>query len=45
MPIREAIRDTAVKGLDILTESKELVNLDLVLGDASGRENCLKTAL
>jgi chromosome partitioning protein len=45
MPIRKAIRNTAIKGLDILPGSMELANADLVLADASGREKRLKAAL
>ncbi|HXQ24734.1 MAG TPA: ParA family protein [Candidatus Acidoferrales bacterium] len=45
VPIRSAIRQTAVAGLDLLTGSMELANADLVLADMPGRESRLKTAL
>jgi chromosome partitioning protein len=44
-PIRQAIRQTAVDGLDLLTGSMTLANADLVLSDRRGRESCLKDAV
>ena len=44
-PIREAIRPTSVKGLDILTGSMALASADLVLSAVAGREVVLKDAL
>lgn len=45
MPIRQAIRQTAVAGLDLLTGSMALANADLVLSDMRGREGRLKDAV
>ena len=44
-PIREAIRPTSVKGLDILPGSIALASADLVLSAVAGREVVLKDAL
>ena len=44
-PIREAIRPTSVKGLDILPGSMALASADLVLSAVTGREVVLKDAL
>ena len=44
-PIREAIRPTSVKGLDILPGSMALASADLVLSVVKGREVVLKDAL
>ena len=44
-PIREAIRPTSVKGLDILPGSMALASADLVLSAVAGREVVLKDAL
>ena len=45
LPVRAAIRPTAVEGLDILPGSMELTSADLVLADVKGREAVLKAAL
>jgi chromosome partitioning protein len=45
MPIRSALRHTAVAGLDLLTGSMDLANADLALADMRGRESRLKEAL
>jgi chromosome partitioning protein len=45
LPIHQAIRNTVVEGLDVVTGSMELANADIVLADTSGRENRLKEAL
>ena len=44
-PIREAIRPSTVKGLDILPGSMALASADLALSDVKGREAVLKNAL
>jgi len=44
-PIREAIRPSSVKGLDILPGSMTLASADLVLSAVIGREVVLKNAL
>ena len=44
-PIREAIRPSSVKGLDILPGSMALASADLVLSAVAGREVVLKDAL
>jgi len=44
-PIREAIRPSSVKGLDILPGSMTLASADLSLSDVVGREVVLKAAL
>jgi chromosome partitioning protein len=44
-PIRGAIRQTTVAGLDLLTGSMDLANADLILADVKGRESRLKDAL
>ena len=44
-PIREAIRPSSVKGLDILPGSMALASADLVLSAVAGREVVLKAAL
>ena len=44
-PIREAIRPTSVKGLDILPGSMALASADLALSVIAGREVVLKDAL
>ena len=44
-PIREVIRPTSVKGLDILPGSMALASADLVLSVVKGREVVLKDAL
>jgi chromosome partitioning protein len=44
-PIREAIRPTSVKGLDILPGSMALASADLSLSVVKGREVVLKNAL
>jgi chromosome partitioning protein len=41
----KAVRPSSVEGLDLLTGSMELANADLVLADASGREQRLRRAL
>ena len=43
--IREAIRPSMVKGLDILPGSMKLASADLALSDVKGREAVLKNAL
>ena len=43
--IREAIRPSTVKGLDILPGSMKLASADLALSDVKGREAVLKNAL
>jgi chromosome partitioning protein len=45
MPIRQALRHTAVEGLDILPGSMELVNADLALADVRLRERRVQEAL
>ena len=45
LPIREAIRPSYVKGLDILPGSMTLASADLSLADVKGREAVLKSAL
>jgi chromosome partitioning protein len=45
LPVRQAIRPTAVPGLDLLTGAMTLANADLVLGAVAGREQRLRTAL
>ena len=45
LPIREAIRPSSVKGLDILPGSMALASADLALSDVKGREVILKAAL
>jgi len=45
LPIREAIRPSSVKGLDILPGSMTLASADLVLSETTGREVVLKNAL
>ena len=45
LPIREAIRPSSVKGLDILPGSMALASADLVLSAVAGREVVLKDAL
>ena len=45
VPIRSAIRPTAVEGLDLLTGSMALANADLALADVKGRERRLAAAL
>ena len=44
-PIKEAIRPSGVKGLDILPGSMALANADLALSDVKGREVVLTAAL
>ena len=44
LPIREAIRPSSVKGLDILPGSMALASADLVLSAVAGREVVLKDA-
>jgi len=44
-PIREAIRPSSVKGLDILPGSMALASADLVLSVITGRERVLQNAL
>jgi chromosome partitioning protein len=44
-PIDQAIRPTSMSGLDLITGSIELANVDLVLGDVKGRESTLKQLL
>jgi len=43
--VREAIRPSSVKGLDILPGSMKLASADLTLSDVKGREAVLKNAL
>jgi chromosome partitioning protein len=45
MPMRAAIRPTAVAGLDLLTGAMALANADVVLGEVAGREHRLRDAL
>ncbi len=45
LPIRRAIRETTVEGLDLLTGSMELASADLILGDVRGRERRLQEAI
>ena len=45
MPVHEAIRPTAVAGLDLLTASADLVSADLELGKFQSREDRLRKAL
>jgi len=45
LPIREAIRPSSVKGLDILPGSMTLASADLALSVVKGREVVLKNAL
>ena len=45
LPIREAIRPSSVKGLDILPGSMALASADLALSVVKGREVVLKNAL
>ena len=45
LPIREAIRPSSVKNLDILPGSMALASADLVLADVKGRESVLKDKL
>jgi chromosome partitioning protein len=45
LPMHQAIRKTAVEGLDVVTGSMELANADIGLADTGGRENRLKEAL
>jgi chromosome partitioning protein len=45
MPIRQAIRPTAIDSLSLLTASIELANADLALSQLRGREERLKAAL
>jgi len=45
LPIREAIRPSSIKGLDILPGSMTLASADLALSIVTGREVVLKAAL
>lgn len=45
LPVRQAIRPTAVAGLDLLTGTMALANADLRLADAASRERRLEAAL
>lgn len=45
LPVPEAVRPSAVEGLDVLPGSMALASADLVLADTPGREAVLKTAL
>src|SRR5688500_12047204 len=45
LPVRQAIRPTAVAGLDLLTGTMALANADLRLADAAARERRLEVAL
>ena len=45
LPIREAIRPSSIKGLDILPGSMALASADLALSIVTGREVVLKAAL
>jgi chromosome partitioning protein len=45
LPVRAAIRPTAVAGLDLLTGSMALANADVALGEVAGREHRLTEAL
>jgi len=45
LPVREAIKGTSIKSLDILSGSMGLASADLGLADVNGREKVLKTAL
>ena len=44
-PARQAIRATAVPGLDLITGSPDLANADVALSDVAGRELVLRQAL
>jgi chromosome partitioning protein len=45
MPVRKAIRTSAVPSLDLLTGSRQLANADLVLSNVERRETCLAAML
>ena len=45
LPVRAAIRPTALAGLDLLTGSMALANADVVLGAVAGREHRLRETL
>ena len=45
LPVREAVRPSAVEGLDVLPGNMALASADLVLADTDGREAVLKEAL
>lgn len=45
LPIREAIRPSSIKGLDVLPGSMALASADVVLSVVTGREVVLKNAL
>jgi chromosome partitioning protein len=45
LPVRTAIRTTAVAGLDLLTGSMALANADVVLSQVAGREQRLRDVL
>lgn len=45
LPVREALRPTAIAGLDLLTGSMALANADVALGAVAGREHRLRDVL
>lgn len=45
LPVRDAVKDTPVKGLAVLAGSMGLASADLSLADISGRETVLKAVL
>ena len=45
VPLRKVIRPMSLTGLDLVTGSMTLANVDIVLGDVKGRERCLQQAL
>ena len=44
-PVRDTIRDTRIRGLDLVTASADLASADQTLGMVSGRELLLRRAL
>ena len=45
VPLRHVIRPVSPTGLDLVTGSMTLANVDIILGDVQGRERCLQQAL
>ena len=45
VPLRHVIRPMPLTGLDLVTGSMTLANVDIILGDVKGRERCLQQAL
>jgi len=45
VPLRQVIRPMSLTGLDLVTGSMTLANVDIILGDVKGRERCLQQAL